>query len=365
MRVAIDATPMLEAPSGIPTYCRELVTALVCHPALRDSPPHLVTFSVRGAAPRVPGTTRALRRLPARALRLSWERSDVPRVEVVSGRCDVFHGTNFVSPPSRAAAVVTVHDLSFLTHPTTVRAASLGYDRLLRRAVSRGRLVVVCPSESVSNQVRETYRLPAEQVVTTPLAAAGDWSTAVPLGAAEAARIGLPERYLVFVGTAEPRKNLAVLLHAQAAATSGDRSHPVLVVVGGAGWGAALGPGEGVLRLGRLAGDTLRSLVAGSLGLVLPSLDEGFGLPVLEAAAAGRPVAASDIPVLREVAAPGTTFVAASDVEAWADALQRLAVGPDAHADRDLRRDHAGQWSWARCADRTVDAYRLAISLTG
>lgn len=365
MRVALDATPMLEPPSGVPTYCRELVTALASRPTLLDSPPHLVTFSLRGAPPRVPGTTRAWRRLPARALRLSWERSELPRVELVSGPCDVFHGTNFVSPPSRAAAVVTVHDLSFITHPTTVRAASLGYDHLLRRAVARGPLVVVCPSETVSDQVRDHYRLPAERVVTTPLAASGAWSSAAPLSAAGRAGLGVPGRYLVFVGTAEPRKNLATLVRGQALATARDREHPVLVVVGGAGWGAPLVPGQGVHRTGRLADDTLRSLVAGSLGLVLPSLDEGFGLPVLEAAAAGRPVAASDIPVMREVAAPGTALVDALDVEAWADALARVALGPDTPADRELRRDHAARWSWARCADRTVEAYRLARSFTG
>lgn len=363
MRVAIDATPMLEPPSGVPTYCRELVGALAARAPADGTSLHLVVFSARGAAPTVPGTTRARRRLPARLLRRGWERSDSPPVELVAGRCDVFHGTNFVSPPSRAAAVVTVHDLAFVVRPETVRPASLAYDGLLRRAVARGPLVVVCPSEAVSAQVRDRYALPAEQVVTTPLAPAAAWSAAAPPDATALGALGLPERYLVFVGTAEPRKNLRTLLRAQAAARAADPHHPPLAVVGAAGWGEQEVPPPGVLRLGRLDDAVLRAVVAGSAGLVLPSLDEGFGLPVLEAAAAGRPVAASDIPVMHEVAAPGTLLVDPTDVDAWADALVRLADGPDGPEDRASRRRHAAAWTWDRCAGRTVAAYRLAVTL--
>ena len=117
--------------------------------------------------------------------------------------------------------------------------------------------------------------------------------------------------------------------------------------------------------LGRVDDAALQRLVAGCAGLVMPSLDEGFGLPVVEAAAAGRPVAASDIPVMREVCAPGTVFAPPTDVEAWAQALVALLAAPDGEADRAGRRAHAATFSWQRCAERTVEAYRRRARAPG
>lgn len=369
MRVAVDATPLLDAGSGVPRYCSELLGALAALPGADAPDLVLVPFSLRGDLPAVDGARPSPRRAPARVLRALWARGDHPRVELLSGPCDVFHGTNFLSPPSRAAAVVTVHDLAFVQRPETVRPASLANERLLRRAVARGPLVVCTPSEAVREQVVDHYGLPPGDVVATPLAASEAWfATDAPVGPAPVGGAGLPADYLVFVGTDEPRKNLPVLLAAHRLARERDGHLPALVLVGGAGWGARTGEAAsapGVVRLGRLDDPALRAVVAGSRGVLLPSLDEGFGLPVLEAMACGRPVAVSDIPVMREVAGAEAVFAPPSDVEAWADALARLAALPDTPAARGRRRDHARAWSWRRCATRTVDAYRRAVLVGG
>lgn len=373
MRVALDATPLLDPVSGVPVYCRELLGALTSGPDADALSLRLVAFSLRGRLPDLPGTVRSPVRVPARVLRAAWSRADLPPVELLAGRCDVFHGTNFVSPPSRAAAVVTVHDLGYVHRPETVRAASVGYDALLRRALDRGPLVVAVPSAAVGAQVREHYGLAEDRVVVTPLAprspdGAGPVGPTVPAaGAGSTGSTGpdVPSRYLLFVGTVEPRKNLATLVRAQRLAAGRDPEHPVLVVVGAAGWGARADEDPATLVLGRVDDAALHRLLAGCAGLVMPSLDEGFGLPVIEAAAAGRPVAASDIPVMREVCAPGTLFTPPSDVEGWAHTLAALAGGPDVEADRAARRAHAATFSWRRCAEQTVAAYRRAVDLRG
>lgn len=361
MRVALDATPMLEAVSGIPVYCRELFAALGARADDDGLTLRLVAFSVRGRLPAVANTRRSPLRMPARLLRAAWSRSGFPPVEVVAGRCDVFHGTNFLSPPSVAAPVVTVHDLGFVRRPDTVREASIGYDSLLRRSLHRAPVVVVVPSVAVGLQVREHYHLEEERVVVTPLAPRGANAGAVDVRAPR----GLPERYLIFIGTLEPRKNLDTLVAAQRLATARDDDHPPLVLVGASGWGGATGQDRSTIVLGRVDDDVLRSLLAGAAGLVMPSLDEGFGLPVLEAAAAGRPVAASDIPVMREVCAPGTLFCPPTDVEAWATTLADLAAAADGPTERASRRAHAASFTWDRCAEQTVAAYRRAVDLRG
>jgi glycosyltransferase involved in cell wall biosynthesis len=160
------------------------------------------------------------------------------------------------------------------------------------------------------------------------------------------------------VGTREPRKNLAALVAAHRAAGPG-RALP-LVLVGPAGWGDDLPPGSGVHLLPYLPVDELRSLVAGATALVFPSRYEGFGLPGLEAMAVGTPVLANDIPVLREVLGSCGRFVDADDPEALVDALVTVSAATDSADARTARRERAASFTWARCADTTVEAYRAA-----
>lgn len=378
MRLGLDATPMLEQTSGVPRYCRELVAALGGLSGDDRPDMTLVAFSWRGVLPAVPGTWVATRRVPARLLMAAWQRGPWPPVELLSGACDVFHGTNFLSPPTRrAASVVTVHDLAFLTHPGTVRARSRDHTTLLPRALRRPRTVVVTPSQAVRSDVIERLGVAADRVVATPLGVDADgWAGAQP-DPATLSRLGIGDGrhaaggpggrpYLVFVGTAEPRKNLLTLLAAHRLARTRHPDTPDLVLVGGAGWGGQASTGDeaghGVIRLGRLDEADLHTVVAGSAALVLPSLAEGFGLPVLEASAAGRRVMVSDLPVLREVAPPDAVFVPALDVDAWATAIAHLP-DEDPQGAVAARRTHAARFTWHECALATVRAYRLAAQL--
>jgi glycosyltransferase involved in cell wall biosynthesis len=286
-----------------------------------------------------------------------WSRVDAPPVEWLSGRVDVFHGTNYVLPPTRrAAGVLSVHDLSYVHHADTVTAATLRYRALVPRALDRGAYVLAL-TQTVAGEIREHYGIAEEQVGVARPGVSEEW-----FGRPPAKPAGLPSEYVLFVGNREPRKNLPVLLDAMARAWP---KVPPLVLVGPPGWGPALDasglPPEAVVTPGYLSHDDLRGVVAGASVLAFPSRYEGFGLPPVEAFACGTPVVASDIPVLREVLGEHATYAAEGDAESLADALLRALDAPPTSAD--ARREHARKYTWTRCASEAMVAYDSALRL--
>lgn len=361
MRVGLDATPLLGTRTGIGQYVGHLLAALA---SVDDGPDLVLTaFTARGAgalaAPR--GHRVVHRRVPARALQEAWARFEVPSVELLTGRVDVFHGTNFVLPPAhRAAGVVTIHDLAFLRLADTVTPASRRYRELVPRSLRRA-AVVLCPAQATADDVAAEYGLPTDRVVATPLGVDDGWRAARPLTSAERVALGVPERYLLFVGTREPRKRLPDLLSAHRAATAADDAVPGLVLAGPAGWGKPIDAPDAVLT-GYLDPPVLRSLVAGATCVVLPSQYEGFGLPLLEAMACGTAVVGTDLAVHREVTAGLAALVPVGDVDALAAAIVAVSVQPPDAAAAARRREWAAGWTWTRCAALTYAAYRRALA---
>lgn len=367
MRVGLDATPLLGSPTGVGRYVAGLVGGL----AQLSEPPELslTAFTVRGgagleAAAAAAGAGRArvvVRRVPARALLELWARGAWPPVEWLAGRLDVFHGTNFVLPPRRSAAgVVTVHDLAYERFPELVSAASRRYRELVPRALQVAG-VVLTPSHSVAEELTERYRLDSARVVATGLGVDGGWFDVRRPEPSWLALRGLPPRYVLFVGNQEPRKNLPVLLAAHAALRAADADVPPLVLAGPAGWGEPIAPPAEVVPAGYLAEDDLRRVVAGAACLAFPSRYEGFGLPPLEALACGIPVVAADLPAVREATGGHASLVPAGDADALAQALLQVLDDAGSH-DPAPGRAWAAQWTWARCAGLTRQAYRQALA---
>lgn len=354
---------MLGQRTGIGRYVRSLLTALA------DGPDDVsvTAFTLRGAAglaqvvPPAAGVRN--RPVPARLLRLLWSRSEWPTVRHLAGRSDVFHGTNFVLPPTgRSGGVVTVHDLAYLRYPATVDRASAGYRELVPKSIARAGQVLV-PTRAVAAELQEAYRLSEDLVTVTPLGVDEAWFSTAPMTTAERSRAGLPADYLIAVGTIEPRKGLPRLLTSYRELLSAEPDAPPLVVVGPQGWGQALDrsglPAGAVLLTGFLGDEELQRTLAGARALVFPSLYEGFGLPPLEALACGVPVVATDLPVTREVLGAQARLVGSADelTAALADALRDALPGTPA-----TRREHARAFTWARCADATRTAYTRALS---
>ena len=363
MRVALDATPLLGTRTGIGHYVAQLSAALAKEPDLDVT---LTAFTWRGQQQlrdvEAAGLDVHSRRAPARLLRVAWGHSNFPPVEMFSGNVDVFHGTNFVLPPTRrAAGVVTVHDVSFVLHPETVDSTSLAYQRLVPRALDRAR-VIITPSNAAADDIVEVYGTDRDRIVVTPLGVDGAWAAATPPSDKWLRDHGIPQRYVLFVGTLEPRKNVHDLVQAHRLLRRDDPSTPILVLAGAASSSAVAFSPDDVVWPGYVRQADLRSLTAGATALVLPSRYEGFGLPALEALACGVPVVTTDIPVLREVTGGLAEYVPVGDIPALAEALRRTIATDDDAQSAAKRRAWAATFTWERCASATVGAYRRALT---
>ena len=376
MRVALDGTPLLGRRTGIGRYTEHLLTALA---ARDDVGVSATAFTLRGAgslrAAVPPGVATRSLPVPARLLRSVWTHLEVPSVALFAGRTDVFHATNFVLPPTgRAGGVVTVHDLAYLTMPDTVDTTSRALRELVPRSLARA-AVVCTPSRAIADQVLDAYGPAVAEIVVTPLGVEQTWLDVPTPDDDRRRELGVPEDYFLFVGTREPRKDLATLVAAyavfrdawstDAATTKGRIEPPELVLVGPQGWGDEQGPATGVRLLDYAAPEALRSIVAGARALVMPSRDEGFGLPVLEGLATGTAVIVSTVPALLEVAGGHAAVFQIGDVDGLAAALTHTVLPVDEATERQVknqRREYAAGWTWQRCAEATMRAYRIAAS---
>ncbi len=369
LRVAVDATPLVTLGgqrSGVGTFVAGALTAL----ADRDDV-EVVAFALtfRGRAQWrhvLPVGVRPVGvAVPARLVRAAWLRSSLPPLEWFAGRADVAHGTNFVAAPVRGGgAVVTVHDLTPVRFPDLVEADAAAFPALVRAAVARGAFVHT-PSRFVADEVVDLLGVPAERVVPvahgTPAVSGGD--PARGRAAAGAAR------YVLAVGTVEPRKAYPDLVRAFAPLAAGDRELH-LVIAGRAGWGSD-SLVDAVARLpaavrarvrltGWLSDGERDDLLAGAAVLAYPSRYEGFGLPPLEAMAAGVPVVATDAGALPEVLGGAATLVTVGDVDALAGALAG-ALGLDGVAREAVvaaGRARAASFTWEGCAAGLAALYR-------
>jgi glycosyltransferase involved in cell wall biosynthesis len=266
--------------------------------------------------------------------------------------------------------VVTVHDVSFLHNPGWFRSGrALYYRHGVARSVRLAKRVIAV-SQATANDLVERLNVPSERVDVVPN---GVGESFRPVGDAVrnevCERYGLPEAFLLYVGTLEPRKNLARLIQAWSSVAGQCPHH--LVLAGREGWGvgsirrAAAGSphAERIRFLGHVPVEDLPALYGAAAASLYPSLFEGFGLPVLEAMACGTPVLTSKVSSLPEVAGEAALSVDPTDVEAISEGILRLLT------DQELRRSlkekgtaRAAEFSWRRTAQRTLESYRAALA---
>ncbi len=310
-------------------------------------------------APPIP--VRALT-LPRLALYESWHRWRRPDLRQVTGAVDVIHATAVAMPPRTCPVVLSLHDLAFLHEPSHFTARGL---RFFRRALALARAeadLVLCPSLATMQDCRQAGFDP-DRLRLVPLGVRAE-----PASAGAVARVrrayGL-DRYVLSVGTLEPRKNLPVLLEAFRRQGRHDLQ---LAVVGPQGWNESLarhvdGIGDRVRLLGFVPAPDLAALYAGAAVFCFPSLREGFGLPVLEAMAQGTPVVTSAGTSTEELATGAGLVVDPRDPDAVAGAIAAVLEDPCV-AERlaVAGRERAGRYPWAATAALVAAAYREAAA---
>ena len=359
LHLALDTGPLHGPLTGIGFYVEALRRELLARGDVR-----LTEYVLSFRATLQPGARRLP--LPAGLALRTWSRVPAPRVDRWLGGADLVHGTNFVVPPTRLPTVVTVHDCWFMRHPDRVTPDVRRSGDVLRAGVRRG-ATIVTPSESTARQTRELF--PGSPVMSVPLGP-------LPLGPDTGSHPDIPglggRPYVLALGTIEHRKNLPRLVAAFGsvatalpdlclvlAGTPGDAADEVQRAVD------ALDPRarSRVFCPGRVDGDARTALLRRATLLAYPSLDEGFGFPLLDAMQAGIPVVAANAGSIPEIAGDAAVLVDPLDVDALATAL--LAVATDdatrrrlvGLGDLQLRR-----FSWTRCADEMVALYRRVVA---
>ena len=378
MRVALQSDQLgFAAPGGIGTYVRGLGAAL----AARDDV-DLRTFHARledwREEPWMRG--RPIVEVPrsVRSLYPLWDAIGRPRLPAAVELADVVHVTNPSGIPGARRApgkalVVTVHDLAFLRYPKAFPPAWRALYRLGLRAAARRADVIVVPSEATAGELREATRIAADRIAVTPLAAAPMASAARPDGGDGGDRLAgatFPDRYVLAVGTIEPRKNLVRLIRGYRRAIAEGGFPHALVLAGPPGWRAdevlrELRPGEPgrVVLVGALGAADLEAAYAGADVVAYPSLHEGFGLPVLEAMARGVPVVASSTSSIPEVAGDAALLVDPRSADLIGDAIAQVLRDTELAARLvTAGRARAATFTWEKTAAATVDAYRRALA---
>ncbi len=280
----------------------------------------------------------------------AWNRTGRPLVERATGPVDVCHSTTGIPAATKRPHVVTVHDVAFLATPERFTRHGA---RVMRAGLERCRAadLVLCPSAATRDDL-VADGFDGERIRVVP------WGVSpVDVGDTDLDRVrgryALPERFVLFVGTVEPRKNLTRLA---AAVARLDERMP-LVVAGAAGWGEDPDTDTAATRfLGFVPHADLPALYAAATVFAYPSLQEGFGLPVAEAMATGVPVVTSRGGATEEVAAGAAVLVDPTDVDAIRDGVPDALSTPEVWIERGRAR--AAALTWDAAVERTVAAYR-------
>jgi glycosyltransferase involved in cell wall biosynthesis len=368
LRVLVDATAIPHNRGGVGRYLDCILPAL----ASRD-----LDLVVVAQAHDVPGFLRTLptaRVVPApaaatrRPVRLVWEQSGLPLLARKEG-VDVLHSPHYTLPMAAACPiVVTVHDATFFTDPSVHTPGKARFFRGVTRLSGRLASGLIAPSEATRSEVARVAHVDAAKIhvawhgvdtdVFRPPTDEERTRVAEALGLAG-------RRYVAFLGTIEPRKNIPALIEGWVSAVRDAPDPPALVLAGGRGWDdrvdaavAAVPAHLDVLRPGYVPLEDLAGLLGGAEIVAYPSLGEGFGLPVLEAMACGAAVLTTDRLALPEIGGHAVAYCG-TDSASIAEKLRELLDDSDERGRLGaLALTRASEFTWERAADAHVSAYR-------
>ncbi len=365
--------------AGVSNYSQQLLRALAQQASVQEGK-HRITALINDDTFTCEGVefVRSSANLRNPLRRIVWEQTALP-AQLRKMNATLVHGLVNVLPlATRTPGVVTVHDLSFIRMPEKFRTAKRAYLTALCRASVLRAQRVIAVSQQTADDLCDFFRLPTDKLQVVHNGVSENFRPLEPERIAAFRRQKhLPERFLLYVGTLEPRKNLELLIRGYAQwrkeatselpdVKSDVKSDVKLVLAGAKGWFYerifeqvnALGLQEQVIFAGFVPHNDLPDWYAAAHAFVYPSLFEGFGLPVLEAMACGTPVLCSDTPSLLEVAGDTTLVFPAQEQAQLTAALHSLISDESRRADlRQRGLVRATHFSWQRCAEETLAVY--------
>ncbi len=375
VRVSLDATAVPAKPGGAGRYVLNLAAELT-GPDLADEVEVTVVCRQgdRARWEAKAGAGRVVDVAPARRpLRLAWEQTALPHL-LNRMPVDVHHGPHYTMPvAARGPSVVTVHDLSFFSHPEWHQPAKVAFFRGAIRVAAARAAAIVAVSRATADRLDARTR-PRGPVHVIPHGvdhdrfrpAAGPDEEEADARARERLGIERDRPYVAFVGTLEPRKDVPSLVRAFDL-ISGSHPDTLLVLAGQRGWGvdaveAAVVTAWARNRItltGYVSEEENVALLRGAAVVAYPSLEEGFGLPALETMACGTSLVTTSGSAMEEVAGAAALLVVPGDAVGLAEALEAaLDGGPDVDERRRLGLEVAGRHRWSTCARAHVEVYR-------
>jgi glycosyltransferase involved in cell wall biosynthesis len=319
-------------------------------------------------------------RWPGRALLRSWQYMKWPPVEKFIGSADLFHApASYIPPPSRSGKIVTVHDIYFQYAPGDVEPYGGGYfNQTFHRLHEAKKIIAI--SGFTRKELLKFYPLDPDRIVIIPQGVDHDRFSGEEeeRDLKELESLGIEQPYLLCVATREPRKNMTILLEGYARADrvlkAGRQRIPPLVIAGSSGWGQKeinriLEEGqirEKVILTGYLPDPVIPALYRHAMLYIMPSLYEGFGMPVLESMSCGCPTLLAEIDVFREVAGDAAVYFNPHNSALLARQLVTLVGDHEQRADlREAGFTRAEAYTWDSTAKSTIDVYREALEQKG
>lgn len=292
-----------------------------------------------------------------------WNRWHVLAIEILTGKIDLFHSSDWLEPPAKCPKITTIHDLAILKYPENFLPKG-GHDIVANtkrklELVKKESAAIIAVSENTKKDIIELLGIP-ERKIHVVYEGIPRWLKKVSTEKVEKIKekYRIEGNYLLSVSTLEPRKNIARIIEAHKLLMKKNKDL-LLVLVGKIGWGESLNIGRNTVVTGYVYGEELCALYSGASALVFPTLYEGFGLPILEAMSCGCPVVTSNVSSMPEVAGEAAVLVDPLSLEGIAEGIKEALENREELIKKGY--EQVKKFSWEKAAEETLTVYQKAL----